>query len=281
MQFSKKYGFSPLKTIIQKESIDDDLRNSLWNALQIYYWDKTKDRENYYLYDSGNRDLKILCEGFWLNFFKKPLDTLDDNFLRVLKELRSFFFKCSWYKVYDFIEYIAQNYQSIQMPRTNKEFISRCNFYLEREVSAYRFVDKQIAPITSEEEIKSIEEALKSKINPVRDHLNRSLELLADRKNPDYRNSIKESISAVESLVKVITGSESGTLGKLLKILENKKGLHPSLKEAFSKLYGYTSDKEGIRHALMKEDTVKFEEAKFMLVACSAFVNYVKAKESK
>ena len=52
--------------------------------------------------------------------------------------------------------------------------------------------------------------------------------------------------------------------------------IHPALKGAFSKLYGYTSDASGVRHAgeLGGKDST-FEEAKFMLVSCCAFVNYL------
>jgi hypothetical protein len=57
--------------------------------------------------------------------------------------------------------------------------------------------------------------------------------------------------------------------------------MHPSLKSAFQNLYGYTSDANGIRHALLEEANLDFEDAKFMLVSCSAFVNYLVAKASK
>lgn len=57
--------------------------------------------------------------------------------------------------------------------------------------------------------------------------------------------------------------------------------MHPALKGSFEKLYGYTSDAEGIRHALLDEPNLDFEDAKFMLVSCSAFVNYLKAKAAK
>jgi hypothetical protein len=40
------------------------------------------------------------------------------------------------------------------------------------------------------------------------------LQKLADRENPDYRNSIKESISAVESAAQEITGDTGATLGR-------------------------------------------------------------------
>ena len=48
------------------------------------------------------------------------------------------------------------------------------------------------------------------------------------------------------------------------------------MKEAFGKLYGYTSDANGIRHAGdIGGPSSTFEEAKFMLVSCSAFINYL------
>ena len=52
------------------------------------------------------------------------------------------------------------------------------------------------------------------------------------------------------------------------------------LQISFEKLYAYTNDKRtGIRHALIENTEVpSFEEAKFMIVACSAFVNYIEGK---
>ena len=60
--------------------------------------------------------------------------------------------------------------------------------------------------------------------------------------------------------------------------LEDKIGLHPALRAAFGNLYGYTSDEGGIRHALMESKVVSFDDAKFFLVVCSAFVNFVETK---
>jgi hypothetical protein len=54
--------------------------------------------------------------------------------------------------------------------------------------------------------------------------------------------------------------------------------LHPAFREALSKMYGYTSDADGIRHSLMEESRLDGDDARFMLVTCSAFVNYLKAK---
>lgn len=40
-------------------------------------------------------------------------------------------------------------------------------------------------------------------------------------------------------------------------------------------MYGYTSDTDGIRHDFGNDSQVYFEEAKYMLVSCSAFMNYL------
>ncbi|MDR3195325.1 MAG: hypothetical protein LBT58_00795 [Endomicrobium sp.] len=106
-------------------------------------------------------------------------------------------------------------------------------------------------------------------------HLDEALRLFSDRNKPNYRNSIKESISAVEHIVRKITGDTR--LGYGLKELEKLKLIPPILKVAFEKLYAYTNDENGIRHALMDDkENVTSKEAKFMLVACSAFINYLK-----
>ncbi|MFH1639453.1 MAG: hypothetical protein ABIB93_03970 [Chloroflexota bacterium] len=106
---------------------------------------------------------------------------------------------------------------------------------------------------------------------------------LSDKTSPDYRNSIKESISAVEAICRAITGNDKATLGEALKIIQEqgKLNLHTALKQAFSNLYGYTSDAEGIRHALLDEPNLNSEDALFMLVSCSAFINYLGSKASK
>lgn len=76
-------------------------------------------------------------------------------------------------------------------------------------------------------------------------HLSAALSLLADRTSPDYRNSIKESISAVEAVASVISRTPNATLGDALKTLKHSIEIHPALEGAFSKMYGYTSNSEG------------------------------------
>src|SRR5262249_44349480 len=102
--------------------------------------------------------------------------------------------------------------------------------------------------------------------------------LLGQRPDPDYRNAIKEAISAVEGVVKRLEGTRSGGLSAALDSLADRIDLHRSLKIGLEKLYAYTSDKDGVRHAILDEPNVDGADARFMVVACSAFVNFLLSK---
>jgi len=278
--FSERKGITPVKVKLQIDTMDDDLRNGLWTALVVNFFG-TINRQTYVHDHAAVRDL---LGSIWLGFFKRAIDTLADWGPKVYNEIRQWFFNCYWYEVYNFIEYVARNYSDHYGPEGSTEskkkaFVDDCNAVLETEVSAYRFVGVTIAQLTSKQEIAAIEEALKTTdaLEPVQRHLETALALLSRKKAPDYKNSVKESISAVESLGKLITGDKNATLSDALALIEKqgKVKLHPALKGAFDKLYGYTSSAGGIRHGTIDDTEIDFDIAKFMLVACSAFVNYL------
>jgi hypothetical protein len=274
MLFSKRKGFSPVKDTIQKDAMDDALRHGLWNALHLCLWERIE--YNHYNHTFQSSNVYSLFQHYWHNLFKIPLDNLPGYLDEAHQRVRKYFFECQWYEVYDFIEFTAQNCPD----KLKSEFINFCNHILEKELSAYRFIDHQLTDITDEEEVRTIESAINSttKYSGARKHLKTALGLLSDRKNPDYRNSVKESISAVEALCVSVSDDPKATLGAALNKIERTHKLHPALKKALSNLYGYTSDSDGIRHAMLEESTIGYSDAKFMLASCSAFINYVLGK---
>ena len=241
----------------------------------------------------------------WGEFFKQPIDPIPwHSAQEVQKQFKDWFFSSEWYEVYDFLEFIIQvdeflyeksgklflqcgdfGTRTVRWPFEIELFKHDCNLVLEKELSGYRFVGNEVGPITSKVEVAEIEQALettgKYNLTGVNRHFESALEKLSDRKNPDYRNSIKESISAVESISIIIAKDPKVTLGQALKKIKDKIGLHAALERGFSAIYGYTSDEGGIRHAMIDETTCDFEDAKYMLVTCSAFVNYLIMKANK
>ena len=274
MWFSQRKGYKSVKSIVQLEQMDDELRNAFWNSL----CEGLFNLEGFFTpnYNSPNR-VELLAPKFtdewWTRFLKKAKDTKPRDFEQIYREMRDRFFASEWNEVYDFIEFTFS-----QFPY-HKLLEDKINAALESECSGYRVVGQRIVEITNQGELQTIDDALNQKeFSAAAKHLQRALELISEKRNADPRNSIKESISAVESAAKEITKLPQATLEDAIKTLERNGELHVCLKAGFSKLYAYTSDKGGIRHAMLDEPNLTKADAFFFLVTCSAFINYLKSK---
>lgn len=288
--FSERMGIVKEK-IIQKDDIDYDTRIVLYNTIHqslIHDISAYKiamihkgNKMDYNEQVIEDKDFETIEKGIWLNVFKDPIDLLPKEMKVFCLSLREFMTTCEWYRIYELIEYILKNYNW----HKKSDFIDVLNIKLEEEKTAYRIVSDEVALLTDEQEIKELEEVLtkaESVFFGVYTHLKSALHFFSERTNPDYRNSIKESISAVESICKIIVGSEKADLRTALNRLE-KKGIkiHAAMKTGYEKLYSYTSDEKGIRHALIDFSNASYEDAKYMLVSCTSFINYLIVKADK
>jgi hypothetical protein len=183
---------------------------------------------------------------------------------------------CQWDSIFDILEEIFRQHRpGYWIIDDGEETAQKIRVALEGERTVYTFVGGRFVDRMTPDEVKSIEQVLRSQLEAVRDHFKAAVRLLSDRKNPDYRNSIKQSISAVEAACKHLTGLQNATLGQALNELDKRRPLHPDFKESLQRLYNWTSDSAGIRHAIKDQSNVESADAQFMLVTCSAFVNYL------
>lgn len=264
--FSDRNKINEINKQIQTNYLDERTRNRLLNLLSKYYnlipFIKKQDFINK-LYDIAfAAKIDYISDDYCFNQYIMPV-ILENPYDEVLSLLEFF-----------------ENYLPIEIYYSNHQFHDAINALFEIEYVGYRFVNEIICPITNPIEINTIEEAIvNNPYEPCARHINQALIILS--KDHDYSNSIKESISAVESICQIITGNDNATLGDCLKILQQNNTIHPALVEAFKKLYGYTSNANGIRHANgLGEGISTQEEAQFMLVSCSAFINYIISLQS-
>lgn len=287
--FSERIGKPTCAVTIQLDEFDDRTRtfisNLLFDFLQITFQNAEQFRKQPYgnistplssdfCKDLG-QDVFSFCNHLKEGYVYKWDDFYTTNIENVLNN-------ASYNEVLDLLEYIC-NWLSAKTYSCSEQFQKSFNSLFQQEYVGYRFVSGQIVPITDELEIREIEQACKTPFDGARTQLQKALGFLSDRENPDYKNCVKESISAVESVCKVISGNEKATLKDALNgLISNGMNIHGSLKSAILALYGYASDEGGIRHAEREtESTVTFEEAKFMMVTCSAIVNYLVAEYGK
>lgn len=280
LRFSQRIGKQPKTKPIQLESMDKDLQVSLWNVCIICFLDYAK--KEYYVKDDHNG---ILLKFLWINFFNYDFDDFGEIAKFVINDIKKWFFQASWYHIYDFLEAVVAVPANCSGNLNKESFKDICNRKLIEANAGYRFVGDIIVPITNEQELAEVEEALdkssQAGLEGVNIHLKTAIHKLSDRDKPDYRNSIKESISAVESIVRIIADDHKTELGKALNIIDAKFGIDGGLKSGFKSIYGYTSGPDGIRHAMLEKPSIEYADAKLMLIMCSAFVNYLIEKYLK
>jgi hypothetical protein len=264
MRFSDRIGVTKVSLELYVDSIPDSLRNSIWNfILELYSHSAHVDEK------------RKLCLYLAKHFRKSRVDE-------------------SWHQVYNLVEFLVKHHYFIlhhvsgypvdqrKLNSVKEGMESRFNHMFEIERSGFRFIGGVLSPITDQVELDAVATSLdqlnEAKLAGAKKHIQTALELFSKRPMPDYRNSIKESISAVESVAKIIGTKDGDGISLALKILSDKVNLHGALKSAFEKLYGFTSDDDGIRHAIIDDPSVGFDEAKYMIVSCSAFCSYLLGK---
>lgn len=282
--FSDRRKIQPLNTNIQLTDFDERTRIGIANLIREWY-----DADYFYEYREW------FCEKIAKELFR---EYVDEDFRAIIKYqndefLRSYLYlpicKSTYDEVLTMVEYITLLFSYAQLDYNKKnyrglpfDYKEEMNKLFEREFVGYRFIGVEITPISDDVEVGTICESLDIQFDGCKAHIKKAVHLLSDRNTPDYKNSIKESISAVEAICNVIIGRDNATLGDALNYMERKRNLKGQLKAAFEKLYSYTNEKGGIRHSEgLFESNVTFEEAKFMLVSCCAFVNYLIAEYGK
>lgn len=269
-RYAKRY-------IMMKESHPDVAKKMPNNAETALY-------NTLYTYKERNEEVFANLDRLvWTNFFNYRIDEYEPNKFGFCIFDEGFHGNCILkFAIIDFL------LQEIDKLRETKEkdipsFVQELNKEFERVNYGYRIVNNHVIPITDPIEIDEIEKATKEITDNVKEHLNKALLFLSDKKSPDYRNSVKESLSAVEAFCYKYT--KKVTLTDSLKVLDKKGVLHNQLKDAFDSLYYYSSAKNtGSRHGWAIEDNTfvpTYYEARFMLVTCSAFINYIKGKFSE
>lgn len=280
--FSERYGYTKPSDVIIRERITPEIQNAICNCYNDLKKTISWQEENIYGYQLRSLYPEIEKE-IWVHFLNKRKIEYSDNKNIIINHIKNDSYE--WYNKLNLIEYSIKTLYYLLISkkvsiRIFKNFIDSLNYEFKRLNFSYRIINGLIIETTSEFEISTIEEALYKNSDNIRIHLNKALELYAQKPIGDYRNSIKESISAVEAASRNITGENVLNFKKM-----EEKGILISsvLRQAFEKLYGYTNDKStGIRHALMDDTNApEAEEALFMLVSCSAFINYLNKKTEK
>ncbi|VDG18269.1 hypothetical protein [Lactobacillus curvatus] [Lactiplantibacillus mudanjiangensis] len=260
-------GFTTISDTIQFKSMNERLHNDIYNFCSNLLR-KLKSKSQF-SWEFENE----LQNNVWQNLYHKSLNHSPDSFNEILESLLS---EKDFYKTYDLLEFILQNYGD------SDSDITTINSILRKDRSGYRFIKNKLVPISSNIDLKNLKHGINSGID--NGHLEMALKELSEPSKQNYTIVMKEAIDAVEFAthqisVSLFNGKPKDSMKQSISILE-KNGFidnHSAYLTALSKLYGYSSD-SGIRHP--KDRPYKFDQADatFMLEICSAFISMLKFK---
>ena len=278
LTFSQRYGYAPLPEPMRLEEISDDLRREIWNVIRERLLRHRKYFRSYYFDEQGTR----FSERVLGKLRKQPEDQISTNYETVLTSFKQTALQGKFGHVLDLVEIIVNDRDATEemKERLRELFEHSAAYRLDTSQRPYRFI-----PQTSKEQGEAASQSIKTLREGGMEGAAAHLRQAAEHINAgQYGDSIADSIHAVESVARVIDSEASQTLGPALDSLE-KAGLlkHPALKDAFKKLYGYTSDEQGIRHALLDKSSpdVGLDEAMFMFGACASFAAYLVGNHRK
>jgi hypothetical protein len=143
-RFSERSGLVAPARTIQTEGMSEELRNSLWNALDEHLWQTISFVQGNSLTDARMYNFSYRL---WSEFFKAPVDSRAEHALTILGMIRQRYFALEWYEVYEFLEWIIG--WTMSTPHL-RQLQSKLNEVMERELAGYRFVRGVYTDITHE-----------------------------------------------------------------------------------------------------------------------------------
>ena len=275
--FSQRYGYEPLPEPMRIEELSKGLRTELWNAVRRLLLDEKQKHGQLTHFNGETRRFVERVLGRWSG---QPEDEMPYRIESVMNVFKDAFGDANFNRVLDLMEVLISDI------RVESVFIIAVERSFEEHAAAYWLntngMPLQFFPRTSKEQGDAVRAGIETlhenKMDGAASHLRKASEGM---RSGDYGDSIRESIHAVESVARLIDPEAKKTLGPALDSLE-RAGLlkHTALKDAFKKLYGYTSDEQGIRHSLVDQSSadVDLDEALFMFGACASFAAYLATK---
>lgn len=253
------------------DNVSQRFKNAVWNAVEPYLRSRSSSS-----YVSEVRPTLLLH-----NMAREKHWVRDDtvNQYDAHTDIKDYLLnRAQWHEVYEFLERFP--WWAEFGPNKTETWTERVKLLLIEFRSPFHPVAGQLVPLTSEEEQESAAQSAEmvGKYGVAAEHMRTALTHFSARPKPDYDNTCKEAASAVEAALNIANGKQLA-VGDAVGEFAKAHSIHSALVESANKLFGYASDRDGVRHASKGTSTpVDFDEAKLVIVAASAWVNFIAAK---
>ena len=279
--FPQTHGYKPLPKPLALGELPIKARTLIWNVFYSFLSASVEPSR------TSRESQSLVIIDPWKTLMRHkhafhdnlPLDEWSADLPKVCRDLREQIEVRPFYEVFDLLEFVLKAPECPpDFVRTMQTAFVICRLpYIIDENG-----ERAIIPSATVEEAHTVVDALttlrSAGLEGSEKHLRNACESI---NKEECASSIRESIGAVESVARMLV-PEATTLKRALAVINDRDGLHPALKDALSKLYGYTSDEPGLRHPLLDSAKAKvgMDEAVLMLGVCASFASYLWRKHS-
>ena len=276
LTFSQAYGYEELPRPLKLGEINRESRVKLWNEFYSYLASSI-DNEFCFEEEDAAREIFYFLH---TDFLVLPVNALVLDRKRLVYEYESMFMNESFNKIFDLLLAVLRHPSCPQaFPESVGRVFKVCRLAYVLDVGPPPTIYPSATPQEGENIRQANAELSGEGLVGAVSHLRQAADCI---NRGDHSGAVRESIHAVESTARHFDPNAK-SLNPALKALEDGGNLHPALKGAFIKLYGYASDEQGIRHALIDtpQASVDQDEAVFMLGACASFCSYLARKHQR
>jgi len=268
--FSKRYNLRPTPQGLIQEDVPESARIGLLYLLEQFitpYFD----------------DISVI-RGFYAA--KRMARSSRDNILKKTKAERirtieAWLTTSKWWDFLDICELISAAVMKIR----RGEFSRKLNSLFREENIGYEMQEGKIERIGTEftdEQLKNARRLLKDqKFEGADEHFEKAIKALNTRPNTDVENCIKDAVSAIESVGRIIVKNDKALLSDIIKDMAKKGTIPKPLDQAIQKVYAYRGNEPGVAHGAVQASKVTVDEAEFVLAMSAAIIIYLVKKRSK
>lgn len=204
-----------------------------------------------------------------------------------------------WWEFFDLIEYAFVGLRDAVSTKVGKppltlridnvavnHFERQVNDVLNIHHIGYRMrngkMERVVAPSTQAEIDKAKKLLAEPEFAGAAEHFAKAIEFFGKRPKADYENCVKEAVSAIESVARIICGKPKETLSKLIPQLVQQGVLVKPLNGVVERLYAYRGDAPGAAHGKTGvESPIGVPEAEFVLGLSASTINYLIRKRQE
>jgi len=296
--FSKRYGYNPQN---QSEPVLEDAPS--WTRIgyisQILNPFTYVDNDSRYENKEGSPlGIKALIETIGVQLRQEIDYSSATDSWQCQDYLHGLVKESEWYQFYDIVEIVAREVRTVEEHWRRQESphhaqqITKFGFQSYRRQVNDLFANDNIGwrlddqglltrefPEPLARRIETIQKELADEFEPAREHYRKAVRY-ANTRPIDPENSIKEIVSAIESVGRVLFPASS-TLGDVVKEMRRANALPAHLVSVIEKFYAYACAEPAVRHGAPVPSRVIVDDAEFCLHLGAALIRYLVAYSTR